>query len=138
RSVDNAPADLVVRLAALLHDVAKPRSAAPAAAAPGEYTFYDHEKLGEQMAADVLSRLRFPRREVVERVAHLVREHNWHYVPEWNDATVRRMIARVGRDDLAPLWQLRRADLAARGRAVMEGLCIQQALEDRVAAELAK
>jgi len=93
--VDAAPPDLVVRLAALLHDVAKPRSAAPKEGAPGENTFYDHEKLGARLATDILQRLKFPRRET-ERVALLVAEHNWHYLPEWNDATVRRVLARIG------------------------------------------
>src|SRR5713101_1931583 len=36
-----------------------------------------------------------PLREA-ERVALLVREHNWYSLPEWNDATVRRTIARIG------------------------------------------
>jgi len=75
RCVDAAPPDLVVRLAALLHDVAKPRSAAPKEGAPGENTFYDHEKLGARLATDILQRLKFPRRET-ERVALLVAEHN--------------------------------------------------------------
>jgi putative nucleotidyltransferase with HDIG domain len=135
RAVDNAPRDLVVRLAALLHDVGKPRSAGPGHG-PGEHTFYNHDKLGAEMTVEILSRLRFPKRDVVERVAHLVREHNWHYLPEWNDATIRRTIARVGKEELEPLWQLRRADLQARGRFVEEGLQTQRALEERVAAAL--
>src|SRR5438552_4972964 len=53
RAVDNAPHDLVVRLAALLHDVAKPRSAAPKEGAPGEHTFYDHEQIGAPPPADI-------------------------------------------------------------------------------------
>src|SRR3954464_15589849 len=107
RCVDAAPADLIVRLAALLHDVGKPRSAAPKEGAPGEHTFYDHEKLGARMAADILQRLKFPRRDL-ERVSLLVAEHNWHYRPEWNDATVRRVLARIGVAELPALWALRR------------------------------
>jgi tRNA nucleotidyltransferase/poly(A) polymerase len=137
RAVENTPPNLVLRLAGLLHDVAKPRSAGPGHG-PGEHTFYNHERIGAEMTTEILTRLRFPRREVVDRVAHLVAEHNWHYKPEWNDATVRRTIARVGRDELEPLWELRRADLVARGRAVAEGLDNQQALEDRVASVLAE
>src|SRR5438128_4584144 len=135
RCVDFAPADLVVRLAALLHDVAKPRCAAPKEGAPGEHTFYDHEKVGAQLSADILQRLRFPRREV-ERVALLVREHNWHYQPEWNDATVRRTLARIGPVELPALWALRRADLNARGMLVEEGLANQAAAEERFQREI--
>jgi tRNA nucleotidyltransferase (CCA-adding enzyme) len=137
RCVDFSPPDLVVRLAALLHDVAKPRCAAPKEGAPGEYTFYDHEKVGARLAAEMMQRLKFPRRET-ERVALLVLEHNWHYQPEWNDATVRRTLARIGTDELPALWALRRADLKARGRLVEEGLANQAAAEARFAAELAR
>jgi tRNA nucleotidyltransferase (CCA-adding enzyme) len=135
RCLDAAPPDLVVRLAALLHDVAKPRSAAPKEGAPGENTFYDHEKLGARLATDILQRLKFPRRET-ERVALLVAEHNWHYLPEWNDATVRRVLARIGPEEIPALWMLRRADLNARGRLVEEGLANQAAAEARFQREI--
>jgi tRNA nucleotidyltransferase (CCA-adding enzyme) len=135
RCVDFAPPDLVVRLAALLHDVAKPRCAAPKEGAPGEHTFYDHEKVGAQLAAEILQRLKFPRRET-ERVAQLVAEHNWYYRPEWNDATVRRVLARVGPAELPALWALRTADLKARGRLVEEGLANQAEAETRFQREI--
>src|SRR5436309_9150379 len=135
RCVDFAPADLVVRLAALLHDVAKPRCAAPKEGAPGEHTFYDHEKVGAQLAAAILQRLKFPRRET-ERVALLVAEHNWHFLPEWNDATVRRVLARIGPAELPALWGLRRADLKARGRLVEEALANQAEAEARFQREI--
>src|SRR5436305_1065424 len=134
RCVDFAPADLLVRLAALLHDVAKPRCAAPKEGAPGEHTFYDHEKVGALLTAGILQRLKFPRRET-ERVALLVAEHNWHYRPEWNDGTVRRVLARIGPAEIPALWALRRADLQARGRLVEAGLLTQQAAEERFARE---
>src|SRR5437762_504972 len=135
RCVDAAPPDLVVRLAALLHDVGKPRSAAPKEGAPGAHTFYDHEKLGARLTTDILERLKFPRRET-ERVALLVAEHNWHYLPEWNDGTVRRVLARIGPEELPALWKLRRADLRARGRLVEEGLANQAAAETRFQREV--
>jgi tRNA nucleotidyltransferase (CCA-adding enzyme) len=135
KSVDFSPPDLIVRLAALLHDVGKPRSAAPKEGAPGEHTFYDHERLGARLAAEMLTRLKFPRKEI-DRVALLVAEHNWHYLPEWNDATVRRTLARIGPAELPDLWALRRADLKARGRAVAEGLANQAEAEERFAREL--
>src|SRR5438067_2810210 len=135
RCVDFAPADLVVRLAALLHDVAKPRCAAPKEGAPGEHTFYDHELVGAKLSEEILLRLKLPRREI-DRVMLLVREHNWHYLPEWNDATVRRTLARIGPAELPALWALRRADLNARGRLVEEGLANQAAAEERFQREI--
>lgn len=135
RCVDFAPPDLVVRLAALLHDVAKPRCAAPREGAPGEHTFYDHEKVSATLSSAILQRLKFPRRET-EQVALLVAEHNWHYRPEWNDATVRRALARIGPDHLPALWALRQADLRARGRLVEEGLANQAEAEARFQREI--
>jgi len=135
RAVDASPPDLIVRLGALLHDVAKPRSAAPKEAAPGENTFYDHEKIGARMTTEILQRLKFSRREV-ERVTLLVAEHNWHYLPEWNDATVRRVLARIGPEELPALWALRRADLKARGRLVEEALANQAEAEARFQREI--
>ena len=135
RSVDAIEADPVLRLAALLHDVAKPRTAAPKEGAPGENTFYDHEKVGAALAAEMMLRLKFPRRET-DRVALLVAEHNWHYRPEWNDGTVRRVLQRIGLDALPQLWALRRADLTARGNLVEEGLSNQAEAEARFAVEV--
>jgi tRNA nucleotidyltransferase (CCA-adding enzyme) len=135
KCVDGTPPDLIVRLAALLHDVGKPRSAAPKEGAPGENTFYDHERLGARMTVEMLTRLKFPKKEI-DQVALLVTEHNWHYLPEWNDATVRRTLARIGPENLDDLWALRRADLRARGRHVEEGLANQAQAEQRFAREI--
>jgi len=72
----------------------------------------------------------------VERVTLLVAEHNWHYLPEWNDATVRRVLARIGPEELPALWALRRADLKARGRLVEEALANQAEAEARFQREI--
>jgi tRNA nucleotidyltransferase (CCA-adding enzyme) len=133
-AVDFAPAEPIVRVAALLHDIGKPRSADPPGP-KGDHTFYKHEFIGEEMAREILLRWKLPHREV-ERVALLVREHNWYYRDEWNDATVRRTIARIGPEELPTLWALRRADLRARGRLVDEGLANQARLEERFETEL--
>jgi len=135
RAVDLAPEEIVARLAALLHDVGKPRSAQ---GTPGEHTFHGHEKVGARMALEILDRLRYPRRDVAERVALLIREHAWHYQPAWGGSAVRRSIARIGPAELPALWALRRADVRARGRTVEEGLANQAALERRFEAELAE
>jgi len=133
-TVDFAPPEPIVRLAALLHDVGKPRSAEPPGP-KGDHTFYRHEFIGEEMAREILLRWKLPHRDV-ERIALLVREHNWYYRDEWNDATVRRTIARIGPDELPALWALRRADLRARGRLVPEGLENQARAEARFETEL--
>jgi tRNA nucleotidyltransferase (CCA-adding enzyme) len=112
RTLDAAPREKpLVRLAALLHDVAKPRTRREV---DGEGTFYDHQNVGAAMSDAILERLRFSRSDR-NRVTRLVREHMFHYTPEWSDAAVRRFLRRVGLDTVEDLFALRRADDHAHG-----------------------
>lgn len=131
--LEAAPPVLEVRLAALLHDIDKPRTAAPSRKHPGERTFYNHEASGAERARAILERLRFPNR-VVDTVVLLVREHQFVYDDTWSDAAVRRMLARVGRENFDALLALREADVRGRGRRVEEGLENVRALGRRVRA----
>lgn len=111
-TLDRAPRDKpVVRLAALLHDVGKPRTKKTV---DGENSFYNHQMVGGDMTEEILDRLRFSRAER-DRVAHLVREHMFHYTPEWSDAAVRRFLRRVGPENVEDLFDLRVADDHAHG-----------------------
>jgi tRNA nucleotidyltransferase (CCA-adding enzyme) len=110
RTVDAAPPGRpIVRLAALVHDIGK-----PATAADGH--FYGHEREGADLARAFLERLRYPK-PVVERVATLVRQHMFAYEASWTDAALRRFIAKVGRDTLDDLFALRAADNVGSGVA---------------------
>jgi tRNA nucleotidyltransferase (CCA-adding enzyme) len=113
-SVDGTPGDAIVRLGTLLHDVAKPRTAAPKPDAPGEFTFYRHDSVGAEMADAVARRLKLSNKER-ERVSALVAHHMFWYSPEWSDATVRRFIRRVGPELLPDLFALRTGDVVGRG-----------------------
>ena len=101
-----------VRLASLLHDVGKPRSKR----GQGEdSTFYGHQVVGERMALEILDRLRFSK-ETTERVALLIREHMFVYDPETvTDAGARRLIRRVGKENIEDLFKLREADRIGSG-----------------------
>lgn len=107
RSCDEAPPDLVLRLAALLHDVGKP------ATKSGGH-FYRHEFVGEEMTRTLLTRLRFSG-EVVAKVTHLVRHHMFASDDALTDAAVRRFINRVGAPNVEAFFALRKADIAASG-----------------------
>jgi putative nucleotidyltransferase with HDIG domain len=131
RSVDAAPPRLAVRLAALLHDIDKPRTAAPSLKAPGETTFYNHEVSGAGRAKEILQRLRFPGR-LCDEVTLLVREHQFVYADDWSDGAVRRMLSRVGRASIDDLLAVREADIRGRGFYLEEGLENVRALERRV------
>lgn len=97
----------LVRLAALLHDVGKPR------AKDGTH-FYRHEIQGEAMARAMLERTRYSA-ETTDRVARLVRHHMYVADAELPASTIRRFVRRVGVDLLEPLFALRHADVAGSG-----------------------
>jgi tRNA nucleotidyltransferase (CCA-adding enzyme) len=101
------PRDPVLRLAALLHDVGKPRTK------EGPH-FYRHEFVGEEMARAALTRLRFST-EVVERVCELIAHHMYSTDDALTDAAVRRFIRRVKRERVEDQFALRHADVAASG-----------------------
>jgi putative nucleotidyltransferase with HDIG domain len=125
-TVDAAPANPIVRLAALLHDVGKPSTQA-------DGHFYHHERVGAEQARAVMDRLHEPR-AVTDRVSHLVRHHMFRYEPSWTDAAVRRFIGKVGREAIDELFALREADNVGSGvDAAADGL---DELRARIAAEL--
>lgn len=106
---DAAPREsLRLRLAALLHDLGKPRARGEAPAG-GRPTFYGHETVSAQMSGKILARLKFPN-AIIHDVMHLVAHHMFNYQEEWTDAAVRRFIARVGEEWIPDLMALRRAD----------------------------
>jgi hypothetical protein len=76
--------------------------------------FIGHEKVGADMAARALRRLRFPSDDVAA-ISHAIRHHMFAYEPGWTDAAVRRFLRRVGPERLDLLLALRRADNAASG-----------------------
>lgn len=107
RTCDETPPELALRLAALLHDVGKPRTKS------GPH-FYRHELVGEEMAKTILAKLRFPN-EVIQTVTHLVRHHMFASDDSLTDAAVRRFIHRVGPGRVDALFSLRCADIIASG-----------------------
>lgn len=124
----------LVRLAALFHDVGKPRTRVEREG--GEATFYNHQFEGAAMTEEAMARLRFPREET-RRVSHLVRQHMFEYRPEWTDAAVRRFLRTVGADNVADLFDLRIAD--NRGNGLKQGFPhYLEELAERIGKVLAK
>jgi tRNA nucleotidyltransferase (CCA-adding enzyme) len=113
-TLDAAIPDSIVRMAALLHDLGKPRTQAPREDAPGEFSFFGHEQVGAELAATIGARLKLPTSER-DTICALIGRHMFFYTPEWTDGTVRRFVKRVGPELVAPLFALREADLASHG-----------------------
>ncbi len=104
--------NLTVRLAALLHDVAKPQ----AKRGEGEEaTFYNHDIMGARAATRILERLHF-NNETIGQVANLIRHHMFVYdVGAVTPAAVRRLLVRVGPENINDLIALRVADRLGSG-----------------------
>jgi poly(A) polymerase len=129
---DDGP-DLVLRLAALLHDVGKPatRRHEPG----GGVSFHHHEVVGAKLVRNRLKALKYPK-EVVEDVARLTLLHlrfHGYGRGEWTDSAVRRYVTDAG-PLLARLHRLVRSDSTTRNKRRAAALARSyEALEERIA-----
>ncbi len=113
RALATCPSEkLSVRLACLLHDIGKPHTKR------GEgyhATFYNHDHVGARLTRDILTRLRYPK-EIVTHATLLVDNHLFYYnVGEVTEASVRRLIKRVGLENMDDLMAVRIGDRLGSG-----------------------
>lgn len=115
--VERIPADPLLRWAALLHDIAKPRTYG---VENGEVHFRGHERVGEHMAIEILRRLRLDA-GFIAAIGKIVRMHIRAnaYDSTWTDSALRRMIREAG-PELKPLIALCRADVTSQRPARVE------------------
>ena len=122
-AVDGAPKqNLHVRLAAFYHDIGKPECRTTECVNGRTLIhFHRHEAASEKKCRDSMRRLKFPNSDI-QKVAHLVSEHMFHYESAWSDAAVRRFIVRVGGDQFEDLLALRLSDIyGMHNRPLAEG-----------------
>jgi poly(A) polymerase/tRNA nucleotidyltransferase (CCA-adding enzyme) len=104
--------DWRVKFASLLHDIAKPQTKR---LVKGNFTFYNHDIVGARVAEKIMSRLKFAN-EDIKKVSTLVRNHMFYYnVGEVTESSVRRLIIKVGEENLKDLIDLRIADRLGSG-----------------------
>jgi len=103
---------LTVRLASLLHDIAKPQ------VKQGEgynATFYNHDYVGGKFTKKIIQRLKFSN-EIIEKTTALVKNHMFFYnVDEVSESGVRRLVKKIGKENVKDLIDLRIADRLGSG-----------------------
>lgn len=107
--------DIVLRLAALLHDIGKPKTRKHESG--GGVSFHHHEIVGAKMAKKRLQELRFSN-DVVKSVTRLIELHlrfHGYGTGQWTDSAVRRYVRDAG-DELIRLHKLTRADCTTRNQ----------------------
>ncbi|PIU69115.1 poly(A) polymerase [candidate division WWE3 bacterium CG06_land_8_20_14_3_00_42_16] len=139
----NAASDKV-KLAALFHDIGKPRAKnvkfeekylkklkEKGKPIPAHH-FFGHDAESAKMAQEIMTRMKFPKAEI-ERVTRLVRWHMFFYQNQWSDGAVRRFINRVGGEEYVDqLFELRIADADSNPKSEFSPSEIQK-LQSRIA-----
>ena len=129
RVVCGVRADRVLRLAALLHDIAKPKT--KTVDENGRAHFYYHAKLGAKMAGEILRDLKFDN-DTIRSVTHLIEYHDDRRIYGGEDGLtfadaergrrkIRRAMNRIGSEDFLLLLELMRADAKGKLEKPNEG-----------------
>ena len=123
--------DPVVNLAAWFHDIGKPQTRKKHRT-ENRWQFLGHEQVSSDMTFKLMTRLKFPN-EMRDKVCHLIKNHLVYYESNWSNASVRRLVRKIGQENVEPLLQLYRADILGKGPAKIKqdpAICIE--LLDRV------
>lgn len=107
-SMKAIPADRVLRLAMLFHDIGKPETIT--VDEEGISHFHGHPVISEEIGRKILKRLKFDN-HTIDQVTRLVRYHDYYVEP--SQRCVRRAVMKVGEDIFPLLLQVKRADIQA-------------------------
>jgi tRNA nucleotidyltransferase (CCA-adding enzyme) len=109
--------DPIVRFAALIHDIGKPKVAAKDT--KGFVIFHNHELEGTRLAFQICERLRFSKKDR-QRVVNLIRWHMFTVDERITDAAIRRFIRKVGVENVKDMMDLRIGDRLGGGTQTAE------------------
>ena len=107
KAVSGVPAERTLRLAAFFHDIGKPRCKV---VDKGWGHFYHHEHVGSDMTDEIMRRLKYDN-ATRETVVMLIRKHGTVFNPDGKQP--RRLLSKMGEEDLRRLIALERADVSA-------------------------
>jgi putative nucleotidyltransferase with HDIG domain len=112
-SLEKCPSEkFEVRMASFLHDIGKPGTKQGSGL---EASFHNHEYLGAKMVKKIMERLKFSR-EVVDKTVLLAKNHMFYYnVDEVGESGVRKVIRKVGLENIKDLIDVRIADRLGSG-----------------------
>jgi tRNA nucleotidyltransferase (CCA-adding enzyme) len=112
-TLDQVEAEPVLRLTALLHDIGKPRVRRKT---DGEFSFLGHEQKSGELGMEIMKRLKFSH-DIIGKVTNLITHHMSMvgYDSTWSDGAVRRLVQRVGSENIDRLLSFREADILAHG-----------------------
>src|SRR4051812_47015931 len=132
-ALEESGADLTLRLAALLHDIGKPKTRR--FEKDGRVSFHHHEVVGAKMTKSRMTKLKYSN-ELVKDVSHLVELHlrfHGYGTGEWTDSAVRRYVRDAG-PLLERLHKLTRSDCTTRNKRKAGALSrAYDGLEERIA-----
>lgn len=132
-AVSHAKKDRIIRLAMLLHDIAKPECFT--LDEKGQGHFYTHEKKSAEKAAEILRRLRFDRR-TAEQVKLLIENH--YFIPSTDEKPIKRALSRFGADTFFQLLEVQRADAQAKQSFCLARLTVLDEVQKTAEAILAR
>ena len=116
KAMENIRADKTLRLTMLFHDMGKPL--VHPTDEEGRDRFYGHPDVSEELAKKIMRRLKFDN-HTIERVCRLVKYHDTH--PVLQPKSVRRLVYRVGEENMPDLLEVQRADILAQSDYKLDG-----------------
>jgi tRNA nucleotidyltransferase (CCA-adding enzyme) len=133
-----------IRIAALLHDIAKPHTARWNESTK-QNSFHGHEVVGEKVARKILTRLKMPQSDI-DKICKLIRWHMFNSDPDQiTMSAVRRMVANVGVENIWDLMNIRLCDRIGSGRPMEEPYrlrryyaMLEEAMKDPISVKMLK